>query len=137
MLDKIRPIILILIILLQSCSSIPFLDFSHKGAKTKCLYLNTDNLTIKCNCTDKEIKAITIYKVKNSNESFGNNPYDSIFNPALRSIVLPISKDTADKYFLQIELYLTNSHHREAYYIQTNPGDFSKAKKIYSRYFSH
>lgn len=120
---------------LQSCGSL--LDITGKGAKTKCLKLSTDKLTIDCKCIDKQIVTMTIYNNKNSKEIFGTKTFDTIFKPTINSYILPISKDSADKCFLQIEIHLTNSHHRETYYIETKPGDFSKAQNIYSRYFSH
>jgi 3-dehydroquinate dehydratase len=125
------------ILFLQSCHSIPFLDVSGKGAKAKCLKLSTDNLTIACNCIDKQIVTMTIFYKKSSKEIFGDKTSDIVFNPTINSYVLPIIKDSAEKCFLQIEIHLTNSHHRETYYIETKPGDFSKTQNIYSRYFSH
>lgn len=122
---------------LQSCREIPFLGSSGKGAKRKCLKLTTNNLNIDCNCFEKKIATMTIYNNKNSTEHFGVKTSDIVFNPTINTIKLPISKDSADKSFLNIEIHLTNSYHRETYYIMTKPGDFTKAKSIYSRYFSH
>jgi hypothetical protein len=135
MLNKVKLTILIITIILQSCGSL--LDFSGKGAKTKCSALSTDKLTINCNCTDKQISTMTVYNNKNSKENFGVKTLDFVFNPAINVFSLPISKDTADKIFLQIEIHLTNSHYRESYYIETKPGDFSKDRKIYSKFISH
>ena len=121
----------------QSCGSIPFIDVSGKGAKTKCLKLSTDNLTIDCNCIDKQIVTMTIYSNKNSKDFCDDKTSDTLFKPTINSYILPISKDSANKCFLQFEIHLTNSHHRETYYIETKPGDFSKTQNIYSRYISH
>ena len=120
---------------MQSCGSL--LDISGKGAKTRCLKLSTDNLIVDCNCVDKQIATMTIYSNKNSKEVFGAKISDASFKPAINTLKLPVSKDSADKSFLQIEIHLTNSHYRESYYIMTKPGDFSKTKNIYARYFSH
>jgi len=125
----------IITLFLQSCGSL--LDVTGKGAKTNCLKLSTDDLTISCNCADKQIVTMIIYSNKNSKEIFGHKTTDFVFNPTINTLKLPISKDSADKKFLQIEMHLTNSHHRESYYIKTKPGDFSKAQNIYARYFSH
>jgi hypothetical protein len=126
-----------LIFFLESCREISFLDASGKGAKRKCLKLTTNNLTIDCNCEDKQIATMTIYSKKNSTELFGAKTSDSVFQPTINTLKLPIRKDSADKCFLQIEIHLTNSHHRETFYIMTKPGDFTKDQSIYSSYFSH
>lgn len=128
--------IITITLFLQSCG-IPFFDFSGKGAKTKCLKLSTDDLTLDCNCSNQKIKTIIIYSHKDSNDFLGTKISDTILNPAINSITLPIIKDSANNRFLEIELHLTNSHHRESYYIRTKPGDFSKKQNIYSRYYSH
>lgn len=128
-------IIIITTLYLQSCGSL--LDITGKGAKTKCLKLLTDNLTVDCNCLDKQIATMTIYSNRNSKENFGVKTIDTVFSPTTKLLRLPISKELADKSFLQIELHLTNTHHRESYFIKTKPGDFSKTQNIYSRYISH
>ena len=130
-------LILIVTLFLQSCSSILFLDFSGKGTKTKCLKLSTDSLIIDCKCIDKQIVTMTIYNNKNSKEHFGNKITDVVLQPTSNTLKLPISKDSANKSYLEIEIHLTNSHFRETYYIITKPGDFSKTQNIYSRYYSH
>ncbi len=135
MLDKTKLFILTTTVFVASCGSL--LDISGRGAKTNCLTLSTDKLSIDCNCVDKQIKSITIYRNKSSKENFGTKTHDILIEPTGNSFPLPINKDSADLCFLQIEIHLTNSHHREAYYIVTKPGDFSKAKKVYARYFSH
>lgn len=135
MLDIKTLLILTITFFLQSCGSL--LDISGKGTKATCLKLSTDNLTVACNCSDKQMVGMTIYSSKNSKEHFGAKASDVVFNPAVNTLKLPISRDSADKCFLQIEIHLTNSHHRESYYFKTKPGDFSKTQNIYSRYVSH
>ncbi len=126
--------LLILPILFQSCGT--FLDMAGKGAKTECLSFDTRKQTIICDCGEKQISSISIYKNKDSKENFGVKTYQFVINPS-QSFTLPISKDSLDTCFLQIEIHLTDSHWRESYYIKTEPGDFSKSKTINSRYFSH
>lgn len=123
------------IFLLQSCGT--FLDVTGKGAKTECLSMDTGKQTIDCNCGEKQISSITIYKNKSSKENFGTKTHQFSVNPAGQSFILPISTDSLNACFLQIEIHLTDSHWRESYYIKTEPGSFSKSQKIYSRYFSH
>lgn len=127
--------ILSLFILFQSCGT--FLDMAGKGAKTECLSLDTAKQTIDCNCGEKQIASILIYKNKDSKENFGKKTHQFVLNPPSKSFTLPIPKDSLDSYFIQLEIHLTDSHWRESYYIKTEPGDLSKSQKIYSRYFSH
>lgn len=127
--------ILFTIFFLQSCGSL--LDTSGKGAKIKCLKLNTDNMTVECNCFDKQIQRMAIITRENLKQKNSVIAIDTIFNSTIKILKLPMTKDSANKSFLEIELHLTNSHHRELYFIKTKPGDFSKSRNIYSRYISH
>jgi hypothetical protein len=135
MLDKTKLFILTTTVFVASCGSL--LDISGRGAKTNCLTLSTNKLSIDCNCAEKQIKSIAIYRNKSLKENFGTKIHDILIEPTVNSFPLPINKDSSNLCFFQIEIHLTNSHHREAYYIVTKPGDFLKAKKIYARYFSH
>lgn len=108
-----------------------------KGAKTECLSLDTDKRTIDCNCGEKQISSIIVYKNKDSKENFGTRTHQFVMNPTAKSFKLPISKDSLDMGFFQIEIHLTDTHWRESYYIDTKPGDFSRSQRINSRYFSH
>lgn len=132
---KLVVISLILLALMQSCGT--FLDLSGKGAKTECLSLDTGKQTIFCNCEEKQISSVTIYKNRNSKENFGPRMFHLMIDPTTKSFKLPVSKDSLDPGFLQIEVHLTDSHWRESYYMKTEPGDFSKSQILYSRYFSH
>jgi|GEM_PF-5982284 len=124
-----------LVISLQSCGSM--FDLAGKGAKTKCLKLSTESMTIDCSCGDKRIVSLTIYNHTNAEESFGPRTTDLVFKPAVRTLSLPVNKDSADRHFLQIEIHLTDSYHRESYYFWTKPGDFSRTQNMYARYFGH
>jgi hypothetical protein len=122
-------------ILLQSCGT--FLDVAGKGAKTNCLSLDTETQSIICNCGEKQLSTITIYRNKDAKENFGTKTHHFVLNPMGKSVHLPISKDSLNQSFYQIEIHLSDSHWRESYYIKTNPGDFNQSQKIYSRYYSH
>lgn len=124
-----------LLIFLSACGS--FLDIAGKGEKTDCLKLSTGDMKISCNCAGKQITSMAIYSNKNAKELFGNRIAGRVFKPATDTFDLPVPKDSADRHFLQIEIQLTNSHHRESYSILTKPGDFSRIQLINSRYFSH
>lgn len=126
---------LYILFFLQSCGSL--LDLSGKGAKTTCLTLATGTKTITCNCESKQIARITIYKNKQSNESFGPKILDSVLQTGIGSFQLPFEPEMLDNCYLQIEIHLTDSHWRESYYIDTKPGDFTKPQAITARYFSH
>jgi hypothetical protein len=125
--------ILFTIFILQSCGSL----LNSKGAKTKCLRLNTENMTVECNCYDKQIQRMEIITRENLKQKYSVITIDTIFNPTIKILKLPITKYSANKIYLEIELYLTNSHHRELYFIKTKPGDYTKTRNIYSRYISH
>ncbi len=132
---KLFLILLVIPFLFQSCGSM--FDVMGKGAKTQCLSLNTETRTIVCNCEDKQIYSITLYKNKDEKELFGIKTNHFLLNPTAISFTLPVQKDSLDTCFFQLEIHLTGTHWRESYYIDTKPGDFSKSQTIYSRYFSH
>jgi hypothetical protein len=113
------------------------MDILGRGAKTTCLSLTTDQMMIKCDCTGKQIVSVTIYKNKTSDELFEKMITERTFKKPVSIVKLPISNDSANNMYLNIEIHLTNSHFRESYYFKTKPGDYSKKKTLYSRYFSH
>lgn len=125
----------LLISLLSSCGS--FLDIMGKGEKRECLSFDTRKQLISCNCENKQISSITVYRNRNAKENFGTRTHQFAMKSNSPTFTLPISKDSLDNYFWQIEIHLSDSHWRESYYFKTQPGDFSKSQTIYSRYFSH
>jgi hypothetical protein len=128
-------ILLILAFALSTCGG-PF-DILGKGAKTKCFYLDLDSLHITYNCDARKISAVTVYDNVSRKESFGKVMYNPKLDQPVSEITLPFSADSLRNKFIQVELYLTDSHPRESYYIDISPEDWTKRSRIYARYVGH
>ncbi|MBC7862247.1 MAG: hypothetical protein IAF38_04680 [Bacteroidia bacterium] len=121
--------------LITSCGSM--LDIAGKGAKTKCLYLDTDSLKIVQSCDDRLIFRINVSERSNAKDYNGKLIFSEDLKIFSDKFVLPFNCDSLDKKFLEISIQLTDTHFREIWYINTKPGDLKKKKKISSRYFGH
>ena len=112
-------------------------DISGRGAKIDCLFLDTGTFDIMYECGEKKIESLIIYENKDAKELFGKVIYREKFNAPGKRFGLPFHPDSMMNKFIRVEMHLTDSHHRESYYIDIKPGDLGSGKKICSRYFSH
>ena len=126
---------LLLSVLFLQCGS--NLDLTGRGAKTGCFFLDTDSMKIIYNCDERNIISITVRVKKNKHDTTEQLLFRSEPGFSAKEFVLPVTHDSLQEHFIEIELHLSDSHFRETYYISVKPGDLSPGKKIYARYYGH
>lgn len=88
------------VLFLCGCSAIWLTDFKGKGAKTKCLYLTADSLTIRCECDQKRISSITIREVNDSSRVMNNSGFEDTFFTSAHEYVFIAGRDSlVDSYY--------------------------------------
>jgi hypothetical protein len=131
-----RTILLFLTLFLAGSCGMWMFDWAGKGEKTTCLFLSTKSMEVRYECAAKKIWIITVAGSTGSDGNKRRLLHQKLESP-VNDFSLPLNRDTLNGLYVTIEIHATDSHHRESYYLDTEPGDFNEDKVVYARYFSH
>lgn len=129
------PIMAAACLLLAGCGS--NLDLSGKGAKTSCLYLETDSLKVTDACESSGLSQIRVYVNNGPKKYYGRLLYQQSWNEPVKRFILPLPMDSLAGRYIQVDLYPGAAAHREMYSIGLEPGDLGKKQRVIARFFGH
>jgi len=121
-------------LLLSSCGSL--LDISGKGARKECLSLDCSDLRLSYRCDDRSLFSVNVSEYQPDGTRKRSLSEDQ-FSEFTNEFRLPQPKDSLTGKYITLFIRISDSHHREAWYIDLKPGDIEKKKKLSARYFSH